>query len=193
MTADTLGTSLTLDNKLRHQTLMVLTQAGDSAAYVQLLVAVAGLARDFLATRTHTKCDIDDLTQEILITVHKARHTYDPRKPFYPWLCAIFNYRFNDYLRGHYRLGKHKTRQLNDTDDTKDHSDLAETLECNNLLSTLLSCLLPKQRSIVEMLYIHENTAQEISQALSISVSNVRTSAHRAMKLLRSETTKFSD
>ncbi len=32
MTADTLGTSLTLDNKLRHQTLMVLTQAGDSAA-----------------------------------------------------------------------------------------------------------------------------------------------------------------
>ena len=70
---------------------------GDLAIYSSLymgLVAVAGLARDFLAPRTHTKCDIDDLPQEILITVHKARHTYDPRKPFYPWLCAIFNYRF---------------------------------------------------------------------------------------------------
>ena len=43
--------------------------------------------------------------QEALITIHKARHTYDPGRPFGPWFYAIVNSRLIDALRSKKRLG----------------------------------------------------------------------------------------
>ena len=37
--------------------------------------------------------EVDDLLQEILISVHKARHTYDGNRPYKPWVYAIAKFR----------------------------------------------------------------------------------------------------
>ena len=42
---------------------------------------------------------VEDVVQEALITVHKARHTYDPARPFGPWFYAIVHSRLIDVLR----------------------------------------------------------------------------------------------
>ena len=43
--------------------------------------------------------DVEDVVQDVLMTVHAVRHTYDPKRPFGPWLVAIAHGRIIDQLR----------------------------------------------------------------------------------------------
>ncbi|MFD0935370.1 sigma factor, partial [Methylobacterium trifolii] len=74
-------------------------QAGDAAAYRSLLQAclpvVAGMAR----TQGLRGDAVDDVVQETLLTIHRARASYDPARPFLPWLRAITQRRAIDTLR----------------------------------------------------------------------------------------------
>ena len=53
--------------------------SGDKRAYEKLLNEIAGFARNYVRRRLASPTDHDDVVQEILLSVHKALHTYDPR------------------------------------------------------------------------------------------------------------------
>jgi RNA polymerase sigma-70 factor (ECF subfamily) len=167
-----------------HQ-LMLAAQSGDQTKYRELLSQVDLIARRHLTQKLHLINDLDDLCQEILLSVHNARHTFDPQKPIHPWLYAIINYRFQDYLRAHYRARRHVTQELTSAEETISPEDPQTTWEYRNLSQKLLSYLLPQQRRIIQMLYMNGHSAEEVSVALNLSVANVRTTAHRATKLIR--------
>src|SRR5258708_39616218 len=83
----------------RRSALMAAAQAGDSAAYQMLLgdciPVIKGVAR-----RRRVDADrIDDVVQDVLLTIHRARHTYDPSRSFTAWLCVIAERRSIDLLR----------------------------------------------------------------------------------------------
>lgn len=181
---------MTTSQEQQCQQWMAAAQRGDKTAYAKLLNEVETLARRYLVKRLAVPADAGDLVQEILLSIHKARHTYEAKKPFYPWMYAIFRYRLQDYLRRYYRL---KERELAEPlSPVEDESSLnPEEMTADKQLSeTLLSCLKPGQRRIIEMLYIEGNSAQEVSEEMQISVANVRTTAHRAMKQLRRKAEK---
>src|SRR5579859_3865285 len=70
-------------------------QAGDGAAYARLLPDIRAIVR-----RHHAAQDrVEDVTQDVLLTIHRVRHTYDPARPFTAWLGAIANRRSIDALR----------------------------------------------------------------------------------------------
>ncbi|HEX3984308.1 MAG TPA: sigma factor, partial [Acidisoma sp.] len=79
--------------------LMAAAQRGDAAAYRQVLqdcvpvITAAARRRGVAADQT------EDVVQEVLITLHRARATYDPSRPFLPWLKAIADRRAIDSLR----------------------------------------------------------------------------------------------
>ncbi len=73
--------------------LMKLSLNGDQRAYADLLRETSRLLRPFLAKRLSFTNEVDDLLQEILISLHKARHTYDGNRPFKPWIYAIATFR----------------------------------------------------------------------------------------------------
>src|SRR3546814_10422157 len=50
--------------------------------------------------------DIEDIVQEILPSLHVARATYDPQRPFLPWLMAIARNRMADGARCHARRSR---------------------------------------------------------------------------------------
>ncbi|MBA7466473.1 hypothetical protein ES707_01657 [subsurface metagenome] len=80
-------------------TLMACAQEGDRAAYHRLLQGITLHLRS-LAARWHRDLgDVEDAVQDVLLAVHSIRHTYDPARPFAPWLVAIANRRFIDRLR----------------------------------------------------------------------------------------------
>ena len=88
----------------RRSALMAAAQAGDSAAYQMLLrdciPVIKGVAR-----RRRVDADrIDDVVQDVLLTIHRARHTYDPSRSFTAWLCVIAERRSIDLLRRTRRL-----------------------------------------------------------------------------------------
>ena len=43
----------------------------------------------FVRRRLRDQADADDICQEALLAIFKSRHTYQPARPFEPWLFAI--------------------------------------------------------------------------------------------------------
>lgn len=72
--------------------LMAAAQNGDGAAYGRLLAEFAPMLRRTIHRRWGDT-DYEDIVQEVLITLHRVRHTYDPNRPFIPWLMAIGQFR----------------------------------------------------------------------------------------------------
>src|SRR5947207_9715250 len=95
--------------KLDWSIYMARAQAGDRDAYRRLLEDVTPYLRSLAARHFQNSGDIEDTVQEVLLTVHAVRHTYDPARPFGPWLVAIANRRVVDGLR---RQGRSRAREV---------------------------------------------------------------------------------
>jgi RNA polymerase sigma-70 factor (ECF subfamily) len=78
--------------------------AGDQAAYARFLTELAALLRGYFRNRLQRQPgDVEDLTQEVLLAVHNARHTYLPGQPLTAWVHAIARYKLADHFRAHAR------------------------------------------------------------------------------------------
>src|ERR1700730_4577554 len=80
-------------------------QAGDGDAYRALLTAVTPRIRRLVRARRGFlgPADVEDLVQDVLLSVHAVRATYDPSRPFMPWLLAIVRHRLADAARRYAR------------------------------------------------------------------------------------------
>src|SRR6202521_2355635 len=91
--------------------LMRSAQGGDADAYAvlmqELAVRVRQIVRHRRAFLEHT--DVEDLVQDVLLSVHAVRATYDARRPFIPWLLAITRNRLADAAR---RYARHGAREV---------------------------------------------------------------------------------
>src|SRR5215467_5975363 len=95
--------NLGLEQKFAAQ--MRAAQLGDRNAYAQLLRALVPLSKEIVRHRYNflQSRDIDELVQDILLSVHVARATYDPSRPFLPWVMAIPRKRIADNTRRYSR------------------------------------------------------------------------------------------
>ena len=172
--------------------LMRAAQGGDSAAYAQLLTAITPLIRRLAAKRWTGAEGADDVVQDVLLSLHQVRHTYDPDRPFMPWLMAIAQHRLADTQRRQVRLAKGEMAVdvLPETfsgDETKEPIDrLADAETLNQALAELP----PRQRQAVELLRLKEMSLKEASTASGLSIPALKVAMHRAMKSLRTALTK---
>src|SRR5258708_10939987 len=83
----------------RRSALMAAAQAGDSAAYQTLLRDCIPVIKSVARRRRVDADRIDDVVQDVLLTIHRARHTYDPSRSFTAWLCVIAHPRAIHLLR----------------------------------------------------------------------------------------------
>jgi RNA polymerase sigma factor (sigma-70 family) len=88
---------------------MAAAQAGDSAAYQTLLCNCIPLIKSVARRRGVDADRIGDVVQDVLLTIHRARHTYDPSRSFPAWLCVIADRRAIDLLR---RARRHHMREV---------------------------------------------------------------------------------
>lgn len=102
------GARMALEQELA--TLMTAAQGGDAAAYRALLKACLPVVSAIARAQGVRGEAVDDVVQDALMTVHRARASYDPARPFLPWLRAITQRRAIDRLR---RAGR-RPREVND-------------------------------------------------------------------------------
>lgn len=79
--------------------LMAAYQAGNQAAFGELFARHGGSVYGFLARRLPDRALAEDLYQEAFLRVHRARHAYDPSRPFRAWLFGIVHNLLIDTLR----------------------------------------------------------------------------------------------
>ena len=84
-------------------------QTGDAGAYERLLRELYAFVRMVLRARLGYVAELDDLTQECLLGVHKSLRTYHPSRPLKPWVQAIIRYKVADHFRA---LGRRRELTL---------------------------------------------------------------------------------
>ena len=164
--------------------LMIRAQRGDAVAYASLLTVLASTAKRYVRNRVGEVAWLDDVAQETLLTIHRARHTYDPRRPFAPWFYAILNSRMIDLLRKQKRVS---VRELA-TDALPERASTPVDDEARvdpQRLKTALDTLPQRQREVVSALKLHDESVKEVSERLGMSQSAVKVTAHRGYKALR--------
>src|SRR5256712_8946021 len=165
---------------------MARAQAGDRDAYSRLLEDVAPYLRSIAARHLRTSGDIEDAVQQVLLTVHAVRHTYDPARPFGPWLVAIANRRVVDGLR---RQGRSRAREvaLETGHETfaAPQANLAETASDVRVLRDAIEQLPPGQRDDIRMLKLREMSLKEAAAVSGMTVAALKVATHRAVKRLR--------
>jgi RNA polymerase sigma factor (sigma-70 family) len=157
--------------------LMRLAQAGDKQAYAVLLKQCGRwLARFF---RQKIAADaVDDLVQDTLISLHTKRASYDPSRPFLPWLAAIARYRWVDRLRQTYR---HAADELQDQHSEDSHEDV---VGAKVSLDRLLEQLPVAQATAIRLVKIDGLSIAEACVKCGQSEPLVKVNIHRGLKKL---------
>jgi RNA polymerase sigma factor (sigma-70 family) len=169
--------------------LMERAQAGDEAAYLQLLAHISpiirGLVRRKILASRHA--DMEDIVQDVLVSVHVVRATYDPSRPFLPWLMSIVHHRIVDKFRRSARISANEQNvgELLETFPADPANSHAEAYGDDELLRREIEALPASQRRAIELLKLKEMTLKEAARESGMTVANLKVLVHRAMKTLR--------
>ena len=165
---------------------MALAQGGDRAAYRALLLAITPYVRAVASRAFRTPADVEDVAQDILLTVHETRSLFDPARPFMPWLSAIARHRVIDRLR---RNGRTRAREV--VFGPEHETFYAGTANQDSIaadapaLRAAVAALPDGQRRAVEMLKLQEMSLQQAQAASGMSIAALKVATHRALKRLR--------
>ncbi len=162
---------------------------GDKHAYAEILQETSRFLRPFLAKRLSFTNEVDDLLQEILLSIHKARHTYDGNRPYKPWVYAIAKFRLQDYLRAHYSDQLHHADDLSELENYL-HENVTESAFTYESISGEVEKLPQKQAAILQLMHQEGYTAKEVAKKLGMNESAVKVAAHRAYRILREKLEK---
>ncbi|MDB5458956.1 MAG: rpoQ [Caulobacteraceae bacterium] len=166
---------------------MAAGQDGDHAAYARLLREILPFLRVLVRRRCREADRCEDIVQDVLLTLHRVRHTYDPARPFTPWLAAICDRRSIDALRRRVRLAAHETadeRAFETFADPAANKEL-DAGDAAQALAALVAQLPPAQREALELVKVKEMSLLEASRVSGQSVGALKVSVHRAIKALR--------
>jgi RNA polymerase sigma factor (sigma-70 family) len=169
------------DAKEQRALWMERAQAGDREAYRSLLEDVSSELRAFLRRRIREQQDVEDVVQEVLLTVHRARHSYDPARAFEPWLYAIArNAAVDSFRRTRRRL---RWERLADDEETIEGS--TETAGGELAIEKALASLPPAQREALEMVKLEGLTVEQAAARTGVSAGALRVRIHRGYRALR--------
>ncbi len=164
-------------------------QGGCRASYARLLAELAaalrGPIRGGLARFGFSDAETEDVVQEVLIAIHRKRDSWDPARPFLPWLWALTRHRMIDATR---RLGRARRRTAQaSVDDLADvlpapipaHTPLAGERE------RLVAALPARERGVVSALGLEGQSVPAAAARFAISEGAVRVAFHRGLARLR--------
>jgi RNA polymerase sigma-70 factor (ECF subfamily) len=155
-------------------------QHGDREAYRCLLDDIAPALTSFLRRRTVDPQDLDDVYQETLMALHRVRHTYQPSRPFEPWLFGIARHVAADHARR--RRTRARWEVITDAPpETGSQGDGAIPRQ----LEQALAKLSPAQRETIELLQLEGLSPAAAAARLGATAGAVKVRAHRAYKALR--------
>jgi RNA polymerase sigma factor (sigma-70 family) len=169
--------------------LMRAAQRGDGRAYARLLEQLVPRLRHIVrAQRKLLQApDIEDLVQDVLLSLHAVRATYDPRRPFMPWLLAIVRHRLADAARRHARRAGDETEVGESLVTFSPHQPNMEpgTPHDPEALRRAIQDLPPGQREAIEMVKLRELSLKGAAAVSGMSIGALKVAVHRAIGTLR--------
>lgn len=161
--------------------LMVKIQSGDQEAYRQFLNEIGPLLYNYVRRRVFNSELVPDVYQEVLLTLHKARFTYEPARPLGPWLFTVARNSILDALGRNRKFAEREvpTEFLPESGEVENDGSLGDELH------QALNSLSPIHREAIELLKLRALSLEEAAKELNISVAALKVRAHRGYEQLR--------
>jgi RNA polymerase sigma-70 factor (ECF subfamily) len=161
--------------------LMVKIQAGDQEGYRQFLDEIGPVLFNFVRRRVFNQELVPDVYQEVLLTLHKARHSYEPGRPLGPWLFTVARNSMLDAMKRNRRFAEREVPSeiLPEVVREEEDSSLGDELH------QALKGLPEDNRVAVELLKIKGMSLEDAANQLGITVGALKVRAHRGYKELR--------
>ncbi len=166
------------ERALRRMRWMQQVQGGDEDAYRALLDDVGPALAAFLRSRTDAR-DLEDVYQEVLLALHRVRHTYDTRRPFEPWLFAIARFVAVSYFRRQVRMRREVIGEV--APDVAVGDDGPGVLH----VSEALHGLSPTEAEAIRLLQVEGLSFEQAAERMGTTPGAAKVRGHRAYKALR--------
>lgn len=169
--------------------LMSMAQAGDKLAYSSLLGQLLPILRAYVRRQFAGRSpnDFEDTVQDILLSLHSVRATYNPARPALPWVLGIAANRIADAKRHAARLYSRET--LVDTlPDTHFAADVGETAHGYGDVEALhraIATLPAGQMIAMQLVKLREMSLTEAAAASGMSTAALKSAVHRGVDALR--------
>jgi len=154
--------------------LMAAAQRGEAAPYRRLLAELRPWLVRYFSRRLPPSA-VEDAVQETLIAIHNKRQTYEPERPFGPWLAGIARYKWIDRLRS---AGRHAADELPETLGTPDHESAVTSAIA---LEQLLATLKPAQAEVIRLVKLSGLSIEEAADRTGQSAALVKVNIHRGL------------
>lgn len=165
---------------------MAAAQAGDEEAYRSLLEDLLPFVRRQVRSRISAPVDAEDVVQNALIAIHRGRHTYQPERPFGPWMRTVVRHCMIDWFR---ERGRRAAREVAVAEpELFAEPEVAAEPGSQQLSAPVvaaLEALPPKQREAVELIHLHGLSVAEASLRAGVSPGALKVRAHRGYRALR--------
>ena len=155
-------------------------QEGDVVAYRTLLDDLGPALTRFLARRVADRQDLDDVYQETLLALHRARHTYRASRPFEPWMFAIAQHVVARHARGRYRRMHREVLTARAPECSGGTSS-----QLKHDMSEALLALPAPQREAFYLLQLEGLSTAAAAARAGTTAGALRVRAHRAYRTLR--------
>jgi RNA polymerase sigma-70 factor (ECF subfamily) len=160
---------------------------GDRQAFEQLARRYLRPIHAVVASYLRESADVEDAAQETFLRALDRIHTFDPERPFAPWLYQIARNVARNRVKA---LGTRRTEPLDGQQLPTGRDDPAARLErqeIRHLVDRAVARLPEQQRTAFRLFDIEEYAAEEIARLMGISAVTVRSHVHHARRALRAE------
>jgi len=167
----------------------------DRREFVALYDLHVDAVHRFLVSRTANTQLAEDLTSDTFMIALEKLHKFKwTGRPFRSWLYRVAINEMNQYYRKHKKERELALKQWKEEGEhfdaadmnLKKNEDAQEAVESIRQLNQSFGLLKPKEQDILSLRFFEDQSYQEISETLNISVSNVGVRLNRALKRLQS-------
>ena len=164
-------------------TLIVRIATGDRLAMHALFARHKTRVYRFILRLVGDAASADDLTSEVFLTVWRHAHKFRGRAAASTWLLAIARFRALDELRRRRDIPP-DVEELDASDATADPEVSWADKHRGAMLRKCLGALSPEHRTIIDLVYYHEKSVQEVAGIVGIPCATVKTRMFYARKKL---------
>jgi RNA polymerase sigma factor (sigma-70 family) len=165
--------------------LMGRAQQGDREAYGRLLTEIAPYLRAMARRGGVPPAEVEDAVQDILLTVHAIRHTFDRRRPFGPWIVTIARRRLADHHRRQRRRRAVEAElEIQQETFADGGTNSIQSIGSYQLRQAIERLPAVQQQAIV-LLKLQELSLKDAAQSSGASIVSLKVAVHRGIKTLR--------
>jgi RNA polymerase sigma-70 factor (ECF subfamily) len=160
--------------------LMERAQGGDREAFRVLFEEIGPLISRFVRRRMADQMEAEDVCQETLMAIFKSRHTFEPSRPFEPWMFAIVR----NVVSRYYSTSLQHSRWQEPVaamPEVADEDRVAFGVEMRQAFEQLT----PNQLEAVRLTKLSGLSVEEASQVTGASVASMKVRVHRAYQSLK--------